>query len=96
MNKSKNLSMLLSLMESITGYDYMNQMVTLDSEVNDCLIYMYFYMISSDEKYYQEFHEKYIKLNDEQKEVVKNDYINIINTQNENSKVKRKGEMKYE
>ena len=98
MDKKEILLMLLGLMENITGDDYMSmsKTVTFDSDVNDCLIYMYFYMMSSDEKYYQEFIERFDKLNEESKELVKNDYINIINTQCENNKIKRKGEMNYE
>ena len=41
--------------------------------------------------------EKLPKIKNERREFVKSDYIDIINTQNENNdKVKRKGEMKYE
>lgn len=88
--------MLLGLLGVFSEDSYINYPVSFDMDVNDCLINMYFYMLSSDEKYYQEFHEKYNKLNDEQREFVKNDYINIINAQREFEKVKRKGEKKYE
>ena len=74
--------------------------ITFDKDVNDCLIYMYFYMLLGETKegikMYRKFLEKYNKLSDEKKEFVKNDYINIINAQDENNKVKRKGEMSYE
>ncbi|MBQ8891570.1 MAG: hypothetical protein IJ068_01750 [Bacilli bacterium] len=96
MDNKKELLMLLGLLGVFSEDSYINYPVSFDMDVNDCLINMYFYMLSSDEKYYQEFHEKYNKLNDEQREFVKNDYINIINAQREFEKVKRKGEKKYE
>ena len=93
----KELIKFLTMVGALDG-DYLNQdyEIIVDFDVNDCLIYMYFYMMSGDDKYYQTFHEKYSKLNKEQQEIVKNDYINIINAQDEIYKVKRKGEMKYE
>ena len=93
---SNKLLMLQILMNSFSGNSYISQNIYFDELVNDCLLSMYFFMMSSDDKYYQEFHERYNKLNDEQKEFVKNDYINIINAQDEFEKVKRKGEMKNE
>ena len=73
-----------------------------DDEVNDCLMSMYFYMMCDSnlekkkEEFFIEFENKFDKLNDEQKELVKQDYLNIIEAQNKNKeKVKRKGD-KYE
>lgn len=96
MDDKKKLLMLLDLLESFSEDSYINYPVSLDMDVNDCLMEMYFFMMSSDDKYYQSFHEKYEKLNDYKREFVKNDFINIINAQEENEKVKRKGEIKYE
>ena len=96
MNKKDIIYITLNLMENITGNSYLNSNITLDSDINDCLIYMYFYMMSGNEKYCEEFVEKYDKLNQEQQEFVKNDYLNIINAQEEINKEKRKGEMNYE
>ena len=77
-----------------------------DEMVTDCLMNMYFYMLSSDmdekvhEKYWRIFDDSYQKLNKEQQEIVKNDYIEIINAQNkyenEKIKVKKKGMINYE
>lgn len=95
MKISQKLLMLLNIMDNFNP-EYHESNITFDEDINDCLLSMYFFMMSSDDKYYQAFHEKYNKLTDEQKEFVKNDYINIINAQGEFEKVKRKGEIKYE
>ncbi|MBR3661180.1 MAG: hypothetical protein IKN63_04725 [Bacilli bacterium] len=97
MNDSKKLLMLLGIMNNMSSNSYQDQMITFDPDINDCLIYMYVYMMSGEGKYYLEFSQRYVKLNDYQREFVKNDYINIINAQDENEKkIKRKGEIKYE
>lgn len=72
-----------------------------DPLVNDCLMSMYFYMMCDNkfqkkkDELFIEFNEKYEKLNEEQQELVKQDYISIIEAQNNRNKVKRKGD-KYE
>ena len=92
----EDIVMSLGLMQSMMGREYSGQNITLDSEVNDCLFYMYIFMMSSDEKFLDEFRIRYRRLNDEQREFVENDYNNIINTQDDKEKIKRKGEMNYE
>ena len=89
-------------MSMIGSSDFSNMMYIDDPLVNDCLMSMYFYMLydsnyeEKKEEKFQEFSEKYNKLNDEQKELVKQDYLNIIEAQDKNrEKVKRKGD-KYE
>ena len=71
-----------------------------DSEVRDCLMDMYFYLLLDDgdkkEKMYQEFLDKYHKLNEQQQELVKNDFIELMNAQDNKEKVKKKGNDKYE
>ena len=69
---------------------------TYDDEVDECLMNMYFFMLSSDmseerrEELWKEFDESYQKLNSEQQEKVKQDYIDIIKAQDENNeKVKQ-------
>ena len=65
-----------------------------DNDVNDCLIKMYLTIISDDLEYDKRlklFIDSYEKLNLEQQEYIRNDYLNIINAQNENKeKVLRK------
>ena len=94
MNKKNLVLMSLNIMESMDNNSYLSSEITLDSDINDCLIKMYFYMMSGDYKYYDDFIKIYNNLNDKQKEYVKNDYINIINAQDEGKKIKKKGEMK--
>lgn len=67
-----------------------------DESVLDCLMQMYFYMMTGDDVYFNKFHDLYSKLNDSQKEYVKKDYLNIIKAQDEKKqkekiKVKTKG-----
>ncbi len=79
--------------------EYMSDYID-DEMVNDCLNDMYLYMICSNEfaekkqQYFSKFENKYNKLNSEQQELVKQEYIKIIEAQDRN-KVKRKGD-KYE
>ena len=93
---------LLLSMSMIGANEFGNMMYIDDPLVNDCLMSMYFYMLydsnyaEKKEEKFQEFCEKYNNLDDEQKEIVKQDYLNIIEAQDRNrEKVKRKGD-KYE
>ena len=93
---------LLLSMSMIGANEFGNMMYIDDPRVNDCLMSMYFYMMfdsnyeKKKEEKFQEFSEKFEKLNDEQKEIVKQDYLNIIEAQDKvREKVKRKGD-KYE
>ena len=88
-------------MSALGTYEYAS-FYTDDPLVNECLMSMYFYMIcdsslgNKKEEYFKEFEDKYQELNDEQKELVQKDYLQIIEAQDKNrKKVKRKGD-KYE
>ena len=86
----KELTMLLSVFP-VFSESYIDLLdISLDSDVNDCLIYMYFYMMSGDDSYYQKHRKIYNRLNKEQQEFVKNDYLKIIKAQDEHEKVKKK------
>ena len=75
---------------------------TYDEEVDECLMNMYFLMISDGmskekrEQLWKTFDESFNKLNSKQQEIVKQDFIDIINAQNEKNKVKKKGMINYE
>ena len=95
------------LIASLLGTHEYDCFELYDEEVTDCLMNMYFYMLTGEskeevhEEYWKKFQESYRKLNKEQQEIVKNDYINIINAQDkndeeENIKVKKKGMINYE
>ncbi len=72
-----------------------------DLDVVECLMNMYFFMLSDEmdeqvhEEYWKKFQQTYRKLTKEQQEIVKKDYIDIINAQDKNKeekeKVKKKG-----
>jgi len=101
MDKAKELLMLLSLTGGMLKDSYLNTPIYMDEEVNDCLIKMYFVMMTGEghhdyERLYNEFLLAYYSLNEKQQEIVKKDFQNIIDAQDVNYKVKRKGEMKYE
>ena len=100
MNKSI-ADLLLSL--SMIGANEYGQFYAYDQKVNDCLMNMYFYMMHPNEdkkeEYFKEFEKSYDILNDDQKEIVKQDFINIIEAQEKNrekEKVKKKGMINYE
>lgn len=74
------------------GFDYNSEIdykYASDEKVNECLMQMYFYMLTGDDRIFNEFHELYQKLDFEKQEYVKQDYINIIREQ-EKEKVFRK------
>ena len=100
MNKSI-ADLLLSL--SMIGANEYGQFYAYDQKVNDCLMNMYFYMMhpneNKKEEYFKEFEKSYNDLNEEQQEMVKQDFIEIIEAQDKNKekeKVKKKGMNKYE
>jgi len=104
MNKKKVFD-LLTAMSFFGTSEYAGYYPT-DERVIECLMDMYFYMLYKDmdneekkEEYFQEFENKYDKLNGEQQEEVKNEYINIIEAQKKNrekEKIKKKGMNNYE
>ena len=57
MDDKRKILMLLGLMNGISGYEYMGKQISFDPDINDCLIYMYIYMMSSDDKYFEEFND---------------------------------------
>ena len=100
MNKSV-MDLLLSL--SLIGANEYSNFYVSDPKINDCLMNMYFYIMhpnqSKKEEYFKEFEKSYDDLNDEQKQIVKQDFIEIMKAQNKNKekeKVKRKGMINYE
>jgi len=103
MNKSV-LNLLLS--SSLIGNGEYEGYFINDDRVQECLMDMYFYMLyngmDNDEKkeeYFTEFEKKYNKLNKEQQDAVKKEYIDIIEAQNKNrekEKIKKKGMRNYE
>ena len=102
MNK-KILIMLLNMhINSYLEHDELNNKYLFDEDVIECQIRMYLLMMIEEnddnyEKKYQSFLESYNKLNNEQQEYIKNDYLNIINAQiNNKEKVKKKGMIDYE
>ena len=66
-----------------------------DSEVTDCLMQMYFYMISGDDEHFNEFNELFDKLTPEKQEYVKKDFLSIIESQ-EKQKVRKREDNIYE
>ena len=82
------------LFQSLIGNEYSDFFVG-DKETVECLGSMYFYIMCDNDilkdKYFQNFEEKYDKLTSEQQEIVKEEYLNIIETQKRNKeKEKRK------
>ena len=101
MDKKKELVMFLSLVNDMLGESYLNGPIYLDEEVNDCLIKMYFVMMIDEsnpdyERLYNEFLLAYHSLNEEKQKIVREDFKKICDAQDEQKKIKRKGEIKYE
>ena len=96
----KKLVLFMILNGSLYNNNYLDENLIFDDNLNDCLFYMYLYMMANDlnesKRIYTKFQERYNKLDKKQKELVKKDFFNIIDTQEENNKIKRKGEMRYE
>ena len=101
---SKKSAMNLLLAMSLIGANEYASYYISDEKVSECLMDMYFYMMYSgigeekkQEEFLNEFEKKYNDLSEEQQEMVKNEYIDIIETQNKNKeKVKKKGMNNYE
>ena len=66
----------------LNSYDKDNNYLSHDSEVNECIMKMYFYLLSGEEERFMEFEVLYDKLSYKQKEIVKNDYIYILESRN--------------
>ena len=83
---------------SILGNDYASNIdseYAFDAEVSDCLMHMYVYMMSGEDKYFDEFHELYQKLEPKKQAYVKKDYLSIIESQ-EKQKVRKREDNIYE
>ena len=99
----KSVMNLLMAMSMLGTNEYAGYYIS-DEKVSECLMDMYFYMMYSgigeekkQEEFFNEFEKKFDNLNEEQQEMVKNEYIDIIETQNKNKeKVKKKGMNDYE
>ena len=104
MNNKTISAILMSALLNKNEYDkFCEQSYITDSKVNECIMNMYFYMLYSidnqekKEEYFQEFKKSYENLDKSQKEIVKQEYIDIIETQEKNKrKIKKKGMMDYE
>lgn len=93
----KELYELLSIMKKVSG-NYPNEVFIKedDGDINDCLIKLYYRLIASNDNpnlnmYEQQFIRSYKKLSDTKKEVVKKDFIKVLNNIKE---LNEKGEMK--
>ena len=104
MSKKKIMDLLMAM--SLIGVGEYAGYYPMDEKVIECLWDMYFYMMYSGigneekkEEYFNEFEKKYDKLNKEQQEEVKKEYIDIIEAQEKNKekeKIKKKGMINYE
>ena len=93
---------LLYALALLGSYEFSSYYVN-DPKINDCLMNMYFYMMHPNEdrkeEYFQQFEKIYRELDEEQQEIVKKDYIEIIEAQEKNrekEKIKKKGMINYE
>ncbi len=77
-DKNKNLLILPTLLNS---GEY-NTEIIMDEQVNDCLFYLYLYLLddSNDDtnEYLKKFNQLYESLSILQQEIVKNDYLTIL------------------
>ncbi len=87
--KKKDRLMAISLMLSTVsnGYDSDIDYYMDDPIVNDCLMKMYLFLLTGEQKDYEEFDLLYNTLTEEQKEMVKKDYLSILKRQEENKKL---------
>jgi len=81
-------------MMGLANSEYMDyNEIMYDEKISDCLMDFYFSMLSNEQeiidKHYNKFEEKYNKLNDEQKELVKVEVAKILNIEYK-PKVKKK------
>ncbi|MEE3343697.1 MAG: hypothetical protein VZS44_06385 [Bacilli bacterium] len=66
----------------LNNYDEYNDYLVYDLEVNECIMKMYYYLLSGEEERFIEFEKLYDKLSYKQKEIVKNDYNYILKSRN--------------
>ena len=95
MDKLQNLL----LVPLVFSGEYSSMDYSCDEQVNECLMKMYFFMLHDEihsmtaDELFDDFYKCNQKLNTKQQDYVKQDFINIINAQDENEKrkVKKKG-----
>ena len=80
----KDIFKLLTINTYINNKNYNCFYETIhDEKVNDCILMLYFCMISDkkeeSDKFYIDFKEKYNKLNVKQQEIIKNELAKILN-----------------
>lgn len=91
MSKNSNILKKLSILLYFQGnYDFNVEDLKYmyNEKVSDSLFKLYMCMLIDDEKSFNEFNDSYIILSDDEKEYIKNKYIEIIKAQK--SKVKEK------
>ena len=88
-NNLKNILLVSALLG--TG-EYSGMDIILDKDVEECINYMNFWMLSyygekgrKQAEYYRKFKEKYDSLNEQQKQRVIAEYESIINAQKRNA-----------
>ncbi len=78
--KDKNIDLLI-LPTLLNSGEY-NTEIIMDEQVNDCLFYLYLYLLddSNDDtnEYLKKFNQLYESLSILQQEIVKNDYLTIL------------------
>ena len=75
--KDINKIIIPSLLLNISS-DYSNDYFCDNMNVNDCIMKMYLYILTGQEEFFNEFDILYDQLLDEEREIVKRDYISIM------------------
>ena len=101
---NKRLIQELFLASSLfSTFEYEGNLIN-DEKVLDCIMDMYFYMLimndndeNTKDKYFNKFDQSFRSLNMEQQDIVRHEYMDIIEAQQKNKeKIKKKGMNKYE
>lgn len=90
-DKNKELFLLTTLLSTS---EFQTDII-LDEQVNDCLFYLYLYLlIEPDDKnkdeYFIKFNNLYEALSSKQQELVKKDYLNILKQRQEQEEINTK------
>lgn len=91
----------LLLLHGTENYDISHDIpieYIFDEEINDCLLYMYLFLLTDEddtkhEEYYKKFSDSYEKLSMDKQMIIEENFNNIKNSK---EKVKKKGNDKYE
>ena len=80
----KNIDKIIipSLVLNISG-NYSNDCFCDNMKINDCIMKMYFYILTGQKEFFNEFEILYDQLSDDEKEIVRKDYIGIMGCQDE-------------